>query len=41
MRLDKYLADMTEYSRSDIKKLLKEKRITVNGEISLKADFFI
>ncbi len=38
MRLDKYLADMTEYSRSDIKKLIKEKRISVNGETSLKAD---
>ena len=38
MRLDKYLADMTWYSRSDIKKLLKEKRITVNGNNAIKAD---
>ena len=38
MRLDKYLADMTYYSRSEIKKLLKEKRITVNGDSGIKAD---
>ncbi|MBQ9036811.1 MAG: rRNA pseudouridine synthase [Erysipelotrichaceae bacterium] len=31
MRLDKYLSDMTDYSRNDIKKLVKDKRVTVNG----------
>ena len=38
MRLDKYLADMTDYSRSGIRKLLKDKRITVNGNTEIKAD---
>ena len=33
MRLDKFLSDMKIEKRSKIKKLLKEKEVTVNGEI--------
>jgi 16S rRNA pseudouridine516 synthase len=33
MRLDKYLASVTDYSRSQIKKVLKDERVTLNGEI--------
>lgn len=33
MRLDKYLASVTDYSRSQIKKVLKDERVTVNGEM--------
>jgi len=33
MRLDKYIADMSEFSRNDIKKLIRDKRIFVNDEI--------
>lgn len=33
MRLDKFLSHTLLVSRKDVKKLLKEKRITVNGEI--------
>ena len=32
-RLDSYLAEYTEYSRSHIKKLIQEGEVTVNGEI--------
>ena len=38
MRLDKYLSDMTDYSRNDIKKLVREKRVTVNGLTVIKSD---
>lgn len=38
MRLDKYLSDMTDYSRNDIKKLIKDKRVTVNGQLVNKSD---
>ena len=38
MRLDKYLSDMTDYSRNDIKKLVKDKRVTVNGITVNKSD---
>ena len=38
MRLDKYLSDMTDYSRNDIKILIKEKRVTVNDVIVSKSD---
>lgn len=38
MRLDKYLSDMTDYSRNDIKKLAKDKRVTVNGITVNKSD---
>ena len=30
MRLDKYLCDMTSYTRSSIKDILKDKRVKVN-----------
>ncbi|GAF41870.1 hypothetical protein JCM14202_3834 [Agrilactobacillus composti DSM 18527 = JCM 14202] len=30
MRLDKYLADVTPYSRKDVKLLIKQKRVQVN-----------
>ena len=33
MRLDKYLSDVTVYSRSQIKDLIREKRIKVDGAI--------
>lgn len=33
MRLDKYLASVTDYSRSQIKKVLKDERVTRNGEM--------
>ncbi len=32
MRLDKYLSNATDYSRSQVKKLVREGRVTVNGE---------
>ncbi len=32
MRLDKFLADMTPYSRNDIKKLIRRGAVTVNGQ---------
>lgn len=32
-RIDQYLADYTEYSRSFIQKLIKNKKITVNGNL--------
>ena len=38
MRLDKYLADMTEYSRSEIKTLAKERKITVNGNTNIRVN---
>lgn len=33
MRLDKFLSDNSPYSRSQIKKLIKDKRVTVAGEV--------
>lgn len=38
MRLDKYLADMSVGTRSQVKDIIKDKRITINGEIVRKAD---
>ena len=32
-RLDKIVGAQTEYSRKDVKKLILQKRITVNGEL--------
>ena len=32
IRLDKYLADMGLGTRSEVKKLLKSKQVTINGE---------
>lgn len=43
MRLDKYISDITVYSRSDVKKLLKERLVEVDGTIitdgGFKVDF--
>lgn len=39
MRLDKFLSQYTDYSRSQIQPLIKAKRVTVNGEISKKSDY--
>ena len=32
MRLDKFIADSTDYSRADVKKLIKQGRVTINAE---------
>lgn len=37
-RLDKVIGSQTNYSRKDIKDLVKKKQILVNGEIVLKSD---
>ena len=37
-RLDKVIAEQTEYSRKDVKKLVQSKKITINGEVVLKSD---
>lgn len=39
MRLDKYLADMSIGTRSQVKDIIKDKRITINDEIVKKADY--
>lgn len=41
IRLDKFLADRTEYSRSQIKQKIKKGLVTVNGEIVTSADLKI
>lgn len=41
MRLDKYLCDMSVASRSEIKKLAKDKRIMVNGSIITDSSFSV
>ena len=33
MRLDKFLANNTAYSRKEVKRLLRDKRITLNGSV--------
>jgi 16S rRNA pseudouridine516 synthase len=38
MRLDKFLSQNTDYSRSQIQQLIKAARINVNGEITKKSD---
>ncbi len=38
MRLDKYLSERTQYSRSQIKRLVFSGKITVNGNVVKKAD---
>ena len=40
-RIDKIIGNQTEYSRKDIKKLVLQKRVRVNGEIVLKSDIKI
>ena len=37
-RLDKVIASQEKYSRSEVKKMISQKRIKVNGEIVNKAD---
>lgn len=40
-RLDKVIGAQTEYSRKDVKKLVLQKRIRINGELVLKSDIKI
>lgn len=40
-RIDKIIGAQTEYSRSDIKKLILQKRVKLNGELVLKSDIKI
>lgn len=37
-RLDKIIVSQTEYSRKDVKKLVSQKRVKVDGEIVFKSD---
>lgn len=39
MRLDKYLADMSFGTRKEVKEIIKEKRVQVNGKTITKADY--
>ena len=41
MRIDKFLCDMGQGSRKDVKQLLKEGKVSVNGETVKKADMHI
>ena len=41
MRIDKYLSACGVASRSEIKKLVKAGKITVNGEVAKKAEMHI
>ena len=38
MRLDKYIADSSAYSRSEIRKLIRYRAVTVNGTVAPAAD---
>lgn len=40
-RIDKIIATQTEYSRKDVKKLIFQKRVKVNGELVLKSEIKI
>lgn len=40
-RIDKIIGNQTEYSRKDVKKLVLQKRVRVNGELVLKSDIKI
>lgn len=40
-RIDKYISSQTEFSRKDIKKLILQKRITVDNEVITKSDIKI
>jgi len=40
-RIDKIIGMQTEYSRKDIKKLILQKRVKLNGELVLKSDIKI
>lgn len=37
-RIDKIISAQTEYSRKDVKKLVLQKRVKLNGEVVLKSD---
>ena len=39
IRLDKFLADRTEYSRSQIKQKLKKNAVTINGTVVTSAEY--
>lgn len=41
MRLDKFLAHVTGYSRSDVKRFLKRKVVLVDGEVVTSAGFHV
>ncbi|MBQ9506224.1 MAG: rRNA pseudouridine synthase [Clostridia bacterium] len=41
IRLDKFLSSQLGCSRTDAKKLLREKRITVNGVVAVKGDLLL
>ncbi len=38
MRLDKFVSNFSDYSRSEVKKLIKAQRVTINGEYAKQAD---
>ena len=38
MRLDKFIADNTQYSRADVRKLIKHSRVRVNGSNIIKVN---
>ena len=40
-RLDKIIVSQTEYSRKQVKDLIKQRKVTVNGEIIFKSDIKI
>lgn len=40
-RIDKIISNQSNYSRSDVKKLVKSKKVKVNGEIVKNSDFKI
>lgn len=40
-RIDKIISNQSNYSRSDVKKLVKSKKVKVNGEIVSNSDFKI
>ena len=39
MRLDKFISDAAAYSRSEIRKLIRYRAVTVNGSVAQTADF--
>ena len=38
MRLDKFIASQGKYSRSDVKRLIKQKAVTVDGEVAIRPE---
>lgn len=39
MRIDKFISNQTSISRKDVRKVLKDKRVIINNEFIIKADF--